>query len=197
MNQKTILQFSLSLLFILFSLTTKAAISSSQIDTLLVIQPRKQVEFNLKKKRRIFEKNERITYTTYETQQSISGIIYGFEGNALLIKDKEGIFHRVKISELKSIKRQSDFITVLSILAALITTGLIAMLLLSFLILFLIFQVASPYGLGLPPIQNILITLGISSFFGLLGFLGFRRSYKYKFNERWKADMVNIETEMK
>lgn len=203
MKQKNILHLTLIFVFILFSLVTEAAIRTTQLDTLLVIQRKEQVEFSLKKKRRIFKKNDKVIYQTYDTSKSITGEIYGFEDNTLIIKDNKGKFNRVEISELKSIGKPNDFITILSIFSIIIVLCLILMVLLVILavVLFIVYLRNNPPNTGAPPpggsLGRFLVLMVLLPIFGLPGFLGLRRNYKYKFTKNWKADIVKIEAKTK
>ena len=186
MNKKIITHLCLTLIIIGFSLPSQAAISSTQTDTILVIQKESETTLNLRKQRRVFKKNQRILYYKKGDSKRYDGRIHSFGENSIIVKDLDGKLHEVEVSELKSIQRQFSLLSFLSIF---VIGAAVAIPILSVQIFIFAFFSAIA-GVSLLFLYYALIILGISALIFLLGFWGLRKLYKYDMKNGWKANII-------
>lgn len=187
-------------IFSLIALETQAAThidkTSETPEDGLVISKQTQKKSKLHK-RQTFKVNQKIVYKTTENNKTQRGKIVRFEGEQMILSNKEGDLNVVEVSTLKTIRRKYTVIHVLSMLSLLILYGFVMFCL---MILWFILS-GSKIISGAFSIGDLFFVLSEvyfpwwwwSSLLGAVGFWGIRSAKTFRLGKKWKAEVKPME----
>lgn len=186
-------------IFSLIALETQAAThidkTSETPEDGLVISKQTQKKSKLHK-RQTFKVNQNIVYKTTENNKTQRGKIVRFEGEQMIISNKEGDLNVVEVSTLKTIRRKYTVIHVLSMFSLLVFYGFVMFYLFFLGVIFSTSKIVD----GKFFIWNSFLTLFSKDYFslwflafGAVGFWGIRSAKTFRLGKKWKAEVKPME----
>ena len=186
-------------IFSLIALETQAAThidkTSETPEDGLVISKQTQKKSKLHK-RQTFKVNQKIVYKTTENNKTQRGKIVRFEGEQMILSNKEGDLNMVEVSTLKTIRRKYTVIHVLSMLSLLVFYGFVMFYLFFLGVIFSTSKIVD----GKFFIWNSFLTLFSKDYFslwflafGAVGFWGIRSAKTFRLGKKWKAEVKPME----
>ena len=182
-------------IFSLIALETQAATHidkpSETPEKGLVISKQKKSKLH---KRQIFKVNQKIVYRTTENNKTQRGKIVRFEGEQMIVSNKEGDLNVVEVSTLKTIRRKYTVINFVSAFSLLVFYGFIM------LCLVILWFILSASKIIFGEFSGWYLFLVLSEVYfpwwfltlGTVGFLGIRSAKTFRLGKIWQAEVKPI-----
>lgn len=157
----------------------------------LVISKQKKSKLH---KRQIFKVNQNIVYKTTENNKTQRGKIVRFEGEQMILSNKEGDLNVVEVSTLKTIRRKYTVINFVSMLSFLVFYGFIILYLTILGVILSTSKIIYGDFSGWYSFIDILSRDYFLWFLilGPVGFLGTRGIKTFRLGKKWKAEVKPI-----